>query len=205
MPSPTTYAASTFLLRTTHVLLSHHLYTNGIDIADIEPMMLLGPASLPSSEQSAPTVGQGSEFEEPIDDAEVHPRENRRKPRQQPSVTPNESKGGEKERHGREGRRKLGMGDGDSGSDSDEQGNERSDDDGKEHRRSRADSWLPRRWRLKKSTLAMEANRAAGFDGTSQAPAATRKRLFQELHHLSNYPRRVLRAMLGNEAETSDP
>lgn len=167
-------------------------------MADIEPMMLLGPESLPSNDQSAPAVGQGSEFEEPIDEAEVRPREDRKKPRQQPSDAPNEGKGGAKERHGREGGRKLGTGDGDSGSDSN------SDEHGKEHRRSLADSWLAvRQWRQENS-LAMEANREAGSDPTPETPAARRRRPGQELRRISNYPRRVLGAILRHEEQPSE-
>ncbi|BCS26895.1 uncharacterized protein APUU_51606A [Aspergillus puulaauensis] len=138
-------------------------------------MPLLGPASLPSGEQSAPAAGQPPEHEEPNDEAEVHPREDREAPQQQPSDTPNESKGGSKEKRGRKGGRKLGTAAGDSGSDSDEQWNEDSDEDGNEHRRSRADSWIPRTWRKGTSTPNMQANRAAERSATSETPAAIRR------------------------------
>lgn len=174
-------------------------------MADIEPMPLLGPASLPSGEQSAPAAGPPPEHEEPNDEAEVHPREDREAPQQQPSDTPNEGKGGSKENRGREGGRKLGTAAGDSGSDSDEQWNEDSDEDGNEHRRSRANPWadssIPRTWRKGTSTPNMQANRAAERSATSETPAAIRRRRVQQLHRIWSYPRRVFAAIFGNEAE----
>jgi hypothetical protein len=199
---PTTYAASTFLLLATHNRSSLTLLiTIRLNMTDIQPMMLLRPTKLPSSEQSAPAAGQSSDNEEGAGGAEVHSKKNRRNPRQQKSDTRNESKRGGKERRGGEGGRKLATGDGDSGSDSDEQGNKKSDEGVKEHRGPLVDSRLTA---LQQNALVMEANSAIGCDWTSETPAAIQRRRVPEFGHISRYPQRVLATIFGNDAEASD-
>lgn len=199
---PDTYAASTFLLLATHSRSSLTLLIAiCLSMTDIQPMRLLRPTKLPSSEQSAPAAGQGFDNEEGAGGAEVHPKKNRRNPRQQKSDTRNESKRGGKERRGGECGRKLATGDGDSGSDSDEQGNKKSDEDGKEHSGPLVDSQPMMRQR---NALAMEANGAVGCDWTSGSPDAIQRHPVPEFRRLSRYPQRVLAAIFGNESEASD-